>query len=94
MIYISIPYGLINEYILEIFGGQSGITFIEDLVDAVSESNFDDKLTFLEDVWNDRERAYTSPSQFFSYFVNKSDDFKKSMIAPGRIRKSSTGISQ
>lgn len=82
---LSIPSSLINEYILEIFGGQSGTTFIEGLADAVSENDFDDKLTSLEDVWNDREQPYTSPPQFFSYFIkNKGNEFKKSMIAPVR----------
>lgn len=82
---LSIPSGVINEYILEIFGGQSGTTFIEGLVDALSEHDFDEKLTSLKDVWNEQEQAYSSPPQFFSYFVkNKSNEFKKSMIAPVR----------
>jgi len=62
---LSIPFGLINEYVFEIFGHHSGTTFIEGLVDAVSETDFDDKLTCLEDVWNDREEPYSSLPQFF-----------------------------
>ena len=82
---LSIPSSVINEYMLEIFGGQSGTTFIEGLADAVSEDDFDAKLMSLEDIWNEREQPYTSSPQFFSYFVkNKSSEFKKSMIAPVR----------
>ena len=50
---------------MEIFGAQSGTTFIEGMADAVSKNDFDDKLTSLEDAWNDREQSYTSPPQFF-----------------------------
>ena len=62
------PSSLINEYVLEIFGGQSGTTFIQGLADGMSENDFDVKLASLEDVWNNREQPYTSLSQFFSYF--------------------------
>ena len=65
---LSVPSSLINEYVLEIFGGQSGTTFIEGLAYAMSENDFDVKLASLEDVWNNREQPYTSSSQFFSYF--------------------------
>ena len=54
---LSVPSSLINEYVLEIFGGQSGTTFIEGLADAMSENDFDVKLASLEDVWNNREQG-------------------------------------
>ena len=54
--------------VLEIFGGQSGTTFIQGLADAMSENDFDVKLASLEGVWNNREQPYTSSPQFFSYF--------------------------
>ena len=65
---LSVPSSLINEYVLEIFGGQKGTTFIQGLADAMSENDFDIKLASLEDVWNNREQPYTSSPQFFSYF--------------------------
>ena len=80
---LSVPSSLINEYVLEIFGGQSGTTFIQGLADAMPENDFDIKLASLEDVWNNREQPYTSSPQFSHIFVkNKSDDFKKALIAP------------
>ena len=48
--YLSVPLSLINEYILEIFGGQSDTTLIQGLADAMSENDFDIKLASLEDV--------------------------------------------
>ena len=62
---LSVPSSLINEYVLEIFGGQR---FIEGLAYAMFENDFDIKLASLEDAWNNREQPYTSPPQFFSYF--------------------------
>ena len=83
---LNIPSEAIKEYISEIFGGQNGTTFIEGLADASSESEFDDKLGTLEDIWNDREKLYSTVPQFFSYFCKyKAKVFKESMIKP--IRK-------
>ena len=64
---LSVPSSLINEYVLEIFGGPSGTTLIQGLADSMSENDFDVKLASLEDVWNNREQPYTSSPQFFSY---------------------------
>ena len=62
---LSVPSSFINEYVLEIFGGQRSI---EGLAYAMFENDFDIKLASLEDAWNNREQPYTSPPQFFSYF--------------------------
>ena len=83
---LNIPLEATKEYTSEIFGGQTGTTFIEGLADASSESDFDKKLEALEDVWNNRERVYSTAPQFFSYFSKyKAKVFKESMIKPIRI---------
>ena len=80
---LNIPLEATKEYTSEIFGGQTGTTFIEGLADASSESDFDKKLEALEDVW---ERVYSTAPQFFSYFSKyKAKVFKESMIKPIRI---------
>ena len=48
-----------SDYIFDIFGGQHGITFVEGLVDAYSECDFDKKLAEFKDTRN---------LQFFEYF--------------------------
>ena len=51
-----------SDYIFDIFGGQHGITFVEGLVDAYSECDFDKKLAEFKDTRN---------VQFFEYFFLK-----------------------
>jgi len=65
---LSVPPDVIKEYLFDIFGGQRGTTFIEGLADACSEADFDKKLATLNEVWNKREEAFSSPPQFATYF--------------------------
>lgn len=56
---LSIPKEIVSEYLFEIFGGQSGTTFVEGLADASSDDNLDEKFTLLEEPWNDREKPFS-----------------------------------
>ena len=82
---LCVPSEVISEYLFEIFGGQRGTTYVEGLVDASSDKDFDRMLSNLEDVWNKREEQFSSLPQFFSFFKTyKSSIFKESMIKPVR----------
>ena len=82
---LHLPSSVSAEYLLDIFGGHKGTTFVEGLADAQSGTDFDDKLAALEEVWNKREEPFSSPPQFFAYFLkHKTSAFKESMIKPVR----------
>lgn len=45
---LGIPSESITEYLFEIFRGQRGATHVEGLVDALSDADFDKKLSVME----------------------------------------------
>ena len=75
---LNVPPLVASDYIFDIFGGQRGTTFVEGLVDAESECDFDKKLAEFKDTWN---------PQFFEYFLrSKAAVLKESMIKPVRVK--------
>ena len=84
---LRIPSNVASDYLMEIFGGQQGTTYIEGLADSISEADFDEKLSTLQKVWDERESPFCSPPQFFTYFCNhKASLFRESMIRPVRTK--------
>ena len=56
---------------------------MERLVDAGLGTDFDEKLAALEEVGNKCEEPFSSPPQFFAYFVkHKTSAFKESRMKP------------
>lgn len=64
-------------------GHREGGTYQEGLVDCASVSDFDQKLSRLESVWNAREKSFcgVSAPQFYQYFKEyKADVVRYNML--------------
>lgn len=66
----GIPSSETQEFLADIFGRRSGITFEEGLVDSSDGDDFDVRLASCELVWSAREGPYARQGQvsFFDYF--------------------------
>ena len=71
-----------SDIILHIFGGKSGPTFFEGLVDAENESTFDENLMKFQSIWPAETDGRLS---FYSWFVKYHvDEIKSTMLKPVR----------
>ena len=66
------------EILRDVFGNPA---LLEDgLVDAEDEDSFEASLCSLQTVWNDREREFNDPPQFYDWFVENSKETIKTTI--------------
>ena len=61
-----------RQFFDDIFGKQEGNVKVDGLVDSTSTIDFDEKLSALEEVWNEREKPHCGQGdpQFYAYFKN------------------------
>ena len=80
---LGIPKKVANEFIHDVMGHCEGRTYQEGLVDCATVSDFDQKLSRLENVWNAREKPFcgVSAPRFYQYFKeHKADVVRYNML--------------
>ena len=63
----GVPKTVRIEFLRDVFGNLSGME--EGLVDAASEHEFEGMLPSLQQLWDDREKQYNNPPEFYTRFV-------------------------
>ena len=75
----GVPKTVRIEFLRDVFGNPSGME--EGLVDAASEHEFEVMLSSLQQLWDDREKQYNNPPEFYTWFVlNCRDAVETSML--------------
>ena len=81
----NIPKHLQVEFLRDIFGDPTNAQ--DGLVDAKSDEDFEGIMLSLQLVWDERERIYNNPPQFFAWFVkNCKSEVKETMLKQHRVK--------
>ena len=81
----NIPKHFQVEFLRDIFGDPTNAQ--DGLVDAKSDEDFEGIMVNLHSVWDERERIYNNPPQFFAWFVkNCKSNVKETMLKQQRVK--------
>ena len=81
---LGIPKKVADGFVHDVMGCRQGSTYQEGLVDSTTVSEFDQKFSRLESVWNTREKPFcgVSAPRFFQYFK----EYKVELVRHNMLR--------
>ena len=80
----GIPKHIQVEFIRDVFGNPSQLE--DGIVDANSTAEYEAMIQSLQVIWNNREKAYNNPPQFYQWFLsNCKNEIQQTMLKEKRI---------
>ena len=83
----GIPKHIQVEFIKDVFGNPSKLE--DGIVDANSGAEYEAMVQSLQNVWDEREKVYNDPPQFYQWFLsNCKDEIQHTMLKENRVASS------